>query len=77
MLKSYLRITVIADIITLPLIYLIMKQSSICALAMKKLPYAGIIATGIVISFAICLASVLWQTIRAARTNPAEALKKE
>ena len=77
MLKSYLRITVIADIITLPFIYLIMKQSSICALAMKELPYAGIIAAGIVISFAICLASVLWQTIRAARTNPAEALKKE
>ena len=27
--------------------------------------------------FAISLASVLWQTLRAARTNPAEALKKE
>ena len=27
--------------------------------------------------FAISLASVLWQTLRAARTNPADALKKE
>ena len=27
--------------------------------------------------FAVSLASVLWQTLRAARTNPAEALKKE
>ena len=27
--------------------------------------------------FAISLASVLWQTLRAARTNPAGALKKE
>ncbi len=31
----------------------------------------------ILLSFAISLASVLWQTLRAARTNPAEALKKE
>ena len=31
----------------------------------------------VILSFAISLASVLWQTLRAARTNPAEALKKE
>ena len=31
----------------------------------------------VLISFAISLGSVLWQTLRAARTNPAEALKKE
>jgi putative ABC transport system permease protein len=30
-----------------------------------------------IIIFAISLISVLWQTLRAARTNPAEALKKE
>jgi ABC-type lipoprotein release transport system permease subunit len=28
-------------------------------------------------SVTLSLASVLWQTLRAARTNPAEALKKE
>jgi ABC-type lipoprotein release transport system permease subunit len=31
----------------------------------------------VLISFAISLGSVLWQTLRAARTNPAEVLKKE
>ena len=31
----------------------------------------------VILSFAISLASVLWQTVRAARTNPAKALKKE
>ena len=29
------------------------------------------------LSFAVSIVSVLWQTLRAARTNPAEALKKE
>jgi ABC-type lipoprotein release transport system permease subunit len=29
------------------------------------------------LSFVISLLAVLWQTLRAARTNPAEALKKE
>ena len=36
-----------------------------------------IFLTAMVISIAISTAAVLWQTIRAARTNPAEALKKE
>ncbi len=31
----------------------------------------------VAISFAISLLSVLWQTLRAARTNPATELKKE
>ena len=38
---------------------------------------AWIFVTASLSAFAISLASVLWQTIRAARTNPAEALKKE
>ena len=29
------------------------------------------------LSFGVSIVSVLWQTLRAARTNPAEALKKE
>ena len=36
-----------------------------------------IFLTAMVISIAISTAAVLWQTLRAARTNPAEALKKE
>jgi len=31
----------------------------------------------VLLALAISLASVLWQTLHAARTNPAEALKKE
>ena len=38
------------------------------------LPVALIAASA---AFIISLAAVLWQTLRAARTNPAEALKKE
>ena len=36
-----------------------------------------IYVVSVALSFAISLVSVLWQTLRAARTNPAEALKKE
>ena len=36
-----------------------------------------IFLTAMAISMSISIAAVLWQTIRAARTNPAEALKKE
>ena len=36
-----------------------------------------IYAICVLISFTISLGSVLWQTLRAARTNPAGALKKE
>lgn len=38
---------------------------------------AWIFAISALAVFVISLASVLWQTLRAARTNPAEALKKE
>ena len=38
---------------------------------------AWIFVTASLSAFAISLASVLWQTLRAARTNPTEALKKE
>ena len=43
-----------------------------------KMPQKGWIFTVAVLAvFAISLASVLWQTLRSARTNPAEVLKKE
>lgn len=39
--------------------------------------FGWIIAIAVVISMLIAFLSVLWQTLRAAKTNPAEALKKE
>ena len=36
-----------------------------------------IILAAVIISLLISSLTVLWQTLRAARTNPAEALKKE
>ena len=39
--------------------------------------YGWIIAVAVVIGVLMAFLSVLWQTLRAARTNPAEALKKE
>ena len=36
-----------------------------------------IYVVSVALSFAISIVSILWQTLRAARTNPAEALKKE
>ena len=74
---TYIRMTLISDILAIPAIYLLLD-------VMKQTPFANTINTywwvyvaAILISITISLASVLWQTLRAARTNPAEALKKE
>jgi putative ABC transport system permease protein len=39
--------------------------------------YAWIFIVAVLLAFMMAFLSVLWQTLRAARTNPAEALKKE
>ena len=39
--------------------------------------YGWIIAVAVILGMLMAYLSVLWQTLRAARTNPAEALKKE
>ena len=39
--------------------------------------YGWIIAVAVVLGVSMAFLSVLWQTLKAARTNPAEALKKE
>lgn len=74
---TYVRMTLISDILAIPAIYLLLDF-------MKKTSYANSLNTSwwvyvvaISVSVAISLVSVLWQTLRAARTNPAEALKKE
>ena len=74
---TYIRMTLISDILAIPVIYILLDL-------MKQTPYANSLNTSwwvyvvaISASLIISLASVLWQTLRAARTNPAEALKKE
>ena len=74
---TYIRMTLISDILAIPVIYILLDL-------MKQTPYANSLNTSwwvyvaaISASLVISLASVLWQTLRAARTNPAEALKKE
>jgi putative ABC transport system permease protein len=39
--------------------------------------YWWIFVLAVLITFAMAFASVLWQTLKAARTNPATELKKE
>ena len=39
--------------------------------------YGWVFAAAVVIALVIAFASVFWQTLKAARTNPAEELKKE
>ena len=73
-IRKFMRITIIANIIGLPIGYFIAGQ------VFQGIPMVDrlwpLILTGF-LTICISLASVLWQTLRAARTNPAEALKKE
>ena len=76
MMKSYIRITAIADIIAIPCTYLFMTyvdESLADRIADKLL----ICLIAMSISFLICFVAIFWQTHRAALTNPTEVLKKE
>ena len=75
-MKSYMRITAIADIIAIPFVYLFMTYVG-DSLADRLADKLIICLIAIMISFLICFIAVFWQAYRAARTNPAEALKKE
>jgi ABC-type lipoprotein release transport system permease subunit len=69
-----MRIIVCANIIGLPL------GCIVSELMLQGLPGVNMlwpIMLACIASVTLSLASVLWQTLRAARTNPAEALKKE
>ena len=75
-LMTFVRITLIANLIAIPIA--VAAFSTIMQEFADKITNIWIIyALCVLISFAISLGSVLWQTLRAARTNPAEALKKE
>ena len=75
-IKAYMRIVLIADIIAMPLIYFLLSQLSLNSIVKVGNTF-WIYASAIALSFVIAILAVLWQTLRAARTNPAEALKKE
>ena len=75
-LMTFVRITLIANLIAIPVA--VAAFSTIMKQFADKITNIWIIyVICVLISFAISLGSVLWQTLRAARTNPAEALKKE
>ena len=67
--RSYMLLTGIACVIGIPL-YLE-------RFAYRAEGYGWVFAVAVVISLAIAFGSVLWQTMKAARTNPATELKKE
>ena len=75
-LWSFLKVTLIANIVAVPVtIWLVLEQTWF---DLATIPGWGwYVALATALSFAISLLAVLWQTLRAARTNPAEALKKE
>ena len=75
-IKAYMRIVLIADIIAMPLIYFLLSRLSLNSIVKVGNTF-WIYASAIALSFVIAILAVLWQTLRAARTNPAEALKKE
>ncbi len=75
-LWSFLKVTLIANVVAVPVtIWLVLEQTWF---DLATIPGWGwYVALATALSFAISLLAVLWQTLRAARTNPAEALKKE
>ena len=75
-LMEYLVLMLIANAIAVPIaIYVCGKYLERFAYRINLSPWIFILA--VVLSLLIAFLSVLWQTLRAARTNPARALKKE
>ena len=74
-LRFYMIITGIASLLGISVAELVRQLFMEMGSTSQNVWWIYIVA--VVLSFAISLTSVLWQTLRAARTNPAEALKKE
>ncbi len=74
--KSYLILTLAACIIGVP-IAVFLAGKYLQGFAWRISGYWWIFALACIISLVISFLSVLWQTLRAARTNPAIELKKE
>ena len=74
--KDYMILVGIAAIIGAPLaVWLCGKYLERFAYRIDH--YGWIIAVAVLLTLVMAFLSVLWQTLRAAKTNPAEALKKE
>ena len=72
--STHIRVILIANIVGLPL------GSIVAKLMLQGLPGVNMLWPNLlacIASVTLSLLSVFWQTLRAARTNPAEALKKE
>ena len=74
--RSYMVLTGIACLIGIPLA-IWAARLYLQRFAYRVEGYGWVFALAVIISLAIAFATVLWQTLKAARTNPAVELKKE
>jgi putative ABC transport system permease protein len=74
--RSYMVLTGIAGAIGIPLAVWA-SRIYLQRFAYRVENYGWVFAVAIIISLAIAFGTVLWQTLKAARTNPAVELKKE
>ena len=75
-ITEYMVLTLIGSIIAAPLAWIFCERDlEEFAYRIELTPWPFVVAT--LLAMFISLVSVLWQIIRAARTNPAGALKKE
>ena len=74
--KEYMVLVLVGAVIAMPLAVWA-AQRYLEQFIVKLENYFWIFVVAVVIAFVMAFLSVLWQTLRAAKTNPAEALKKE
>ncbi len=74
--REYMVLVAVACVIAVP-IAVWAAQRYLEGFIVKLENYGWIFVVAVVISLVMAFLSVLWQTLKAARTNPAEALKKE
>ena len=74
--KEYMILVAVACVIGVP-IAVWAAQRYLEGFIVKLENYGWVFVLAVVISLLMAFLSVLWQTMKAARTNPAEALKKE
>ena len=73
---EYMLLVLIGAVIAVPLAVWA-AQRYLEQFIVKLHNYAWIFVVAVLLAFVMAFLSVLWQTLQAARTNPAEALKKE
>jgi putative ABC transport system permease protein len=73
---EYMLLVLIGAVIAVPLA-IWAAQRYLEQFIVKLHNYAWIFVVAVLLAFVMAFLSVLWQTLRAARTNPSEALKKE